>query len=133
VFFFFFGDKTKSNVTDWSHKGIFLWKQMRQNLRILKFPYNMVAYQCFFFSFFLFFFGDNNKKIQCDSSYKGIFCGNKCGKIWQLWNYLYLDNRFLAGHQNIAGFLNLFIYLFIYLLFSLTCSQIWLIPLVDDP
>jgi len=38
-FFSFFGDKTKSNVTDSSYKGIFCGnKQMRQNLRILKFP-----------------------------------------------------------------------------------------------
>jgi hypothetical protein len=53
-------------------------------------PYNMAAYQCFFF------FGDKKKSNVADSSYKGIFWGNKCAKIWQFWNYLYLDNRFLS-------------------------------------
>jgi hypothetical protein len=37
-----------------------------------------------------------------------------------------LDNRFKKNLQNIAGFI------IIFLLFSLICSQIWLIPPVDD-
>ncbi len=112
AFFFVFWRQNKIQC-DWLiiHMN-FLWKQMRQNLRILKFPIIWRLISGFSFLFW------RQNKIQCDSSYKGIFWGNKCAKIWQFWNYLYLDNRFLAGHQNITHNSWIFIFIYFFTVFS---------------